>query len=1127
MHSMEGSRAKSHSHRRGSSVAESVQAWESLESIAENGTDDGERPSLDLRVSQTSFNNELPVNDFKPEADLEKQPGMPRGETEEMKFDGEEEDPSVPVSFPRSSSPTTMQKNKGAAYEKVGEEGINRMHKFSLYETSTRFYLVGADIMDTHYRVLKIDRTSPPGHLNIFEDDIVYDKREMNQLLNAIDDGNKATGGLKLKCSTWGLLGFIRFTEAYYMLLITKRAQVAMIGGHYIYQVDGTELIPLTTGSTSRFQKDRNPEEARFLGILNNLDLTRSFYFSYAYNITQSLQQNIIRERAALNEGLQKPRHDFQDMFVWNRHLLKPAQAALKNMYDWCHPIIHGYIDQSSLNVYGRRVFITIIARRSRFFAGARFLKRGANDLGYVANDVETEQIVSESLNTSFHAPGPKLYASPTYTSYVQHRGSIPLYWTQDNTGVTPKPDIDLNLIDPFFSPAALHFDDLFKRYGTPIYVLNLIKARERTPRESKLLYEYQNAIKYLNQSLPADKKIIYEAFDMSRAAKTRGQDVIATLEHLAEKVLRKTNFFHNGDGDEHIPQVQNGVARTNCIDCLDRTNAAQFVLGKRALGRQLQALGVIVGNTVEYDSDCVDCFTHMFHNHGDAIAIQYGGSHLVNTMSTYRKINHWQSSSRDMVESFKRYYHNSFLDSQRQEAYNLFLGNYVFEPDQPMLWDLTTDYYLHHENPQTWLYRDRRDYISWYTPKYLEPRSLPPPIPPSQKRLTHSEDAISWHDDYWLEYYRPLALSSFLKLFAYRINTASDAGRQKVIDHLHADKFAQARTEEFSPFIIRKKQHEQDSPGKDHKKPARNRVTIVDPSSEPESQSMSLLARRRQAQHLNMPESTSSPVKHSILRDPHFETWLPPSSSLSNSTSTGISNNPSGMPKDFQPADKSLQTQWTLPQFLENSLHPSVTHAEIEEYSRYIEHPLNLPLVVSSETPSADDPSALEYYEYLYINEYGPKTISLNAKKANETSALIDALQIPLPNSTIHPNPQPYPHDPETSSIRSFNPLTPRPGTSASLSIQIPTPFSHYPPLPPDPVPTTSATQYKERFHTSEEDVEEFEEFLRVQENPLDVLEEDGGKKRYKAYRQWLKGKSFFKQSKVDPEWRNQLPMR
>jgi hypothetical protein len=95
------------------------------------------------------------------------------------------------------------------------------------------------------------------------------------------------------------------------------------------------------------------------------------------------------------------------------------------------------------MDVLGRPIYITIIARRSRFFAGARYLKRGANDRGYVANDVETEQIVSDAATTSFHAPGPTLFSNPNYTSYVQHRGSIPLHWSQDNSGVTPKPDID------------------------------------------------------------------------------------------------------------------------------------------------------------------------------------------------------------------------------------------------------------------------------------------------------------------------------------------------------------------------------------------------------------------------------------------------------------------------------------------------------------------------------------------------------------------------------------------------------------------------------------------------------------------------------------------------------------
>jgi len=50
-----------------------------------------------------------------------------------------------------------------------------------------------------------------------------------------------------------------------------------------------------------------------------------------------------------------------------------------------------------------------------------------------------------------------------------------------------------------------------------------------------------------------------------------------------------------------------------------------------------------------------------------------------------------------------------------------------------------------------------------------------------------------------------------------------------------------------------------------------------------------------------------------------------------------------------------------------------------------------------------------------------------------------------------------------------------------------------------------------------------ELEDWLAVQEDPLTVGEEDYDKKRYQAYGKWLRGKSLFKQSKVDPEFREQ----
>ncbi|KAJ5356815.1 hypothetical protein N7517_011424 [Penicillium concentricum] len=921
---------------------------------------------------------------------------------EEEEGDGEDEEPQVATSFEREASPTFAQKHR-SALDNLEDEGINRMHKFTLYETATRFYMVGINLAETRFRILKIDRTSESGELSIIEDDMVYNKREMVQLLDAIDDGNKSSGGLNQKCSAWALLGFIRFTGAYYMLLVTKRSQVAMLGGHNVYQIDETELIPLTTSEPSHLKAEKHSEEARYIAILNNLDLSRSFYFSYSYDITRTLQHNICRDRKTHQDGHPQPSsHDYHSMFIWNHHILSPAAEALKNPYEWCLPIIHGYVDQSKMSVYGRMVYITIIARRSRFFAGARFLKRGANDLGYVANDVETEQIVCEQTTTSFHSAGPRLHANPHYTSFVQHRGSIPLHWTQENTGVSPKPDIELNLVDPFYSAAALHFDDLFRRYGAPIYVLNLVKSRERTPRESILLKEFTNAVTYLNQFLPEDQKLIYEAWDMSRAAKSRDQDVIETLEDIAGDIIPQIGFFKNGDDAESGLRLQNGVARTNCIDCLDRTNAAQFVIGKRALGYQLHALGVIDDTTVEYDTDAVNLFTNMWHDHGDTIAIQYGGSHLVNTMATYRKINQWSSHSRDMVESFKRYYNNSFLDAQRQEAYNLFLGNYIFAQGTPMLWDLPNDYYLHHTDPKSHFDRKKPSYISWYTPEYLKAREFPP-LP------FHPKAPLSHFDDFWLEYYRPLALSSLSKVFSWKMNSTSRYLPPVRPGHPVPD---------LSPFVPRIPPEQIQR----ERLPQRS-VKIQEPlnSRSRASSSTTPIPEAAQTWAHQPPSSEKHPPLAGIIKEPAFK--IP-----------HVSRIPPIDPPNPSTPSKAEIAQWTLGQLVSDSLSPSVTSAEAEEYERYINHPLKVPLVVTSEDEMTA--SSLQDHGYnLDLLEY--------ANKCNVEESALEA--------------------------------------RAGINMLA------------------------------------YAEFLDVSEDGLTVVGEDYEKKRYKRYRQWLRGKSLFKQ-RVDP---------
>lgn len=52
--------------------------------------------------------------------------------------------------------------------------------------------------------------------------------------------------------------------------------------------------------------------------------------------------------------------------------------------------------------------------------------------------------------------------------------------------------------------------------------------------------------------------------------------------QHKSEFILGKPNTV-DGCG-----RLQTGIIRVNCVDCLDRTNTAQFALGKCALGFQV-----------------------------------------------------------------------------------------------------------------------------------------------------------------------------------------------------------------------------------------------------------------------------------------------------------------------------------------------------------------------------------------------------------------------------------------------------------------------------------------------------------------------------------------------------------
>jgi len=327
---------------------------------------------------------------------------------------------------------------------------------------------------------------------------------------------------------------------------------------------------------------NREIAELRYQGLYQVVDLTKNFYFSYTYDLTRSLQENFL---ATTTKPCPPP--PFKDMYAWNFFLTRDFEGCLSSMtsYHWIMPIIHGAYIQKTVTDYGRCLNIALIARRSRHFAGTRYLKRGVSEQGKCANDVEHEQILHDESN-SF--PG-------IFSAYLQVRGSIPTFWTQESSVTMPKPPIELNRVDPTYTATQLHFADLLRRYSSPILVLDLVKQSEKREREVRVGNEFRHAVDYINNTIDDAHKIRYCALDYSHISKHRNLDVSNALNEVSTWAVNQTGFFCSSpqwkitddgaitpftDADGYgarrlteqlgvpvFPMEQNGVLRTNCIE--------------------------------------------------------------------------------------------------------------------------------------------------------------------------------------------------------------------------------------------------------------------------------------------------------------------------------------------------------------------------------------------------------------------------------------------------------------------------------------------------------------------------------------------------------------------------------
>ncbi|KAK8274831.1 hypothetical protein V6Z12_D10G097200 [Gossypium hirsutum] len=364
--------------------------------------------------------------------------------------------------------------------------------------------------------------------------------------------------------------------------------------------------------------KNSTPEQKKveneFSRLLKVAERTTGLYFSYDTNLTLSTQ----RLYDLGNESKMLPLwRQAEPRFLWNSYML---EALIDKKLDpYLLPVVQGSFHNFQATIGKEIVDVTLIARRCTRRNGTRMWRRGADSEGHVANFVETEQIIQINGFTS---------------SFVQVRGSIPFLWEQI-VDLTYKPKFEI--VRPEEAPqiAERHFLDLRKMYGSVLAVdlLNKICGHVHFERLS-FLY-----------------------------------DQIADF-------LVKNGYFLLNEGSEKMEQL--GVVRTNCIDCLDRTNITQSMIGRKILELQLRRIGVFAAEeTISSHPKLDRCFRILWANHGDDISIQYSGTAALKgdlVRSGQRRV---QGILKDRYISFKRYYLNNFSDGTKQDAIDLLQGHY------------------------------------------------------------------------------------------------------------------------------------------------------------------------------------------------------------------------------------------------------------------------------------------------------------------------------------------------------------------------------------------------------------------------------------------------------------------
>uniref|UniRef100_A0A9J7X638 Synaptojanin-1 n=1 Tax=Cyprinus carpio carpio TaxID=630221 RepID=A0A9J7X638_CYPCA len=406
------------------------------------------------------------------------------------------------------------------------------------------------------------------------------------------------------------------------LVVVTGCSSVGKVQDSEVFRVTGTDFVSL---------KNDPSDEDRIADVRKVLN-SGNFYFAWSSTgVSLDLSLNAHR----------RIREDTSDnRFFWNQSLHLHLKHYGVNCDDWLLRLMCGGVEIRTIYAGHKQAKACVISRLSSERAGTRFNVRGTNDDGQVANFVETEQVI---------------FLDDKVSSFIQIRGSIPLFWEQPGIQVGSH-RVKLSRGFEANAPAfERHFGALRRLYGRQV-IINLLGMKEGENMLSKAFQSHLKASEHAN----AVRMLNFDYHQMVKGGKT--DKLITVLKPQINKFLEECGFFYYS-GEAGIQRCQTGTIRSNCLDCLDRTNSVQAFIALEMLPKQLEDMGLT--EKPQLVARFQEVFRSMWSTNGDSVSKIYAGTGALDGKAKGGKL-------KDGARSVTRTIQNNFFDSSKQEAIDI-----------------------------------------------------------------------------------------------------------------------------------------------------------------------------------------------------------------------------------------------------------------------------------------------------------------------------------------------------------------------------------------------------------------------------------------------------------------------